>query len=583
MKQLHFLIIAIVLSIPVVAQNNDSIVTHNVSIEKEYVPQVIKVKRTDIELPSTEPTVTKTEVTYSTETEAMETKSTFYPLKETDFKSMQRPLYKSGFIRFGAGFPLHWLAELWYPIFNTNTDYFDIYLDHYGVNNNGKSLIDTDLDLRYNKKLRIGQLYSSLGLTNTSFNYYGKDSVFTDNTVFYEFNNEKVAGKDLIPTKQSVTQLDAVLGFRSLKEINNWSYDGMLNYHLLNALNSLQEHQVKVNLTGGYNLNENHLIADLEGNIYLYNAPVLQYPSDSVWATQAVISFRPRYERTWDNLKLRAGAKLWFSINKGDIVAASPDIDVRYTVAKLLDIYGGVSGSYEFTGLANMFRENRYYNMYERMEANAYTPFDFFAGLNIRPVRGLIFDASISYKLIANQHFFYNKQFDCLSTPNEWPNKQDSERVYSNIFAVDYARATLLNVDARLAYNLKERYNFYVKGRYNGWKVLTPNIEAWNKPTWESSAGIDAMITKSFNVNANFYYASERLNKLPQKDGSIDIRTLTPIYDLNLSASYTFKKQWSLFVEANNILGSSQAFSYQQWYGYDNIGFNILIGATIAF
>jgi hypothetical protein len=77
-------------------------------------------------------------------------------------------------------------------------------------------------------------------------------------------------------------------------------------------------------------------------------------------------------------LKVRAGAKLWFSINKGNVVAASPDIEVRYAVAKLLDVYGGIGGSYEFTSLATTFRENRYYNMNERMEANDYTPFDFF-------------------------------------------------------------------------------------------------------------------------------------------------------------------------------------------------------------
>ena len=294
---------------------------------------MIKVKRTDIELPSTEPTVTKTEVTYSTETKAMETKSNFYPAKESELKSMKRPAYKSGFIRFGVGFPLNWLGELWYPVFDTNTDYFDINLNHYGISNNGKILIDTDLDLRYSKKLRTGQLYSSLGLANTGFNYYGKDSVFTDNNVFYDFNNEKVAGKNLIPTKQSITQLNANLGFRSLKEVNNWSYDGVLNYHLLGATNSLREHQIALNLNAGYSLGENHIIADLEGNVYLYNAPILQYTSDSIWEPQAVISFRPRYERQWDNLKVRAGAKLWFSINKGNVVAASPDIEVRYAVA----------------------------------------------------------------------------------------------------------------------------------------------------------------------------------------------------------------------------------------------------------
>ena len=218
MKRLHYLIIASTICVTAVAQDNDSIVTHNVSIEKEYIPQVIQVKRTDIELPSAEPTITKTDVTYSAETKPLETKSTFYPAKESELKSMKRPAYKSGFVRFGIGFPLTWMGELWYPIINTNTDYLDINLNHYGIKNNGKTLIDTDLDLRYNKKLRTGELYTSLGLSNATFNYYGKDSVFTDNNVFYDVNDEKVAGKNVIPTEQSITQLYANMGFRSLKD-----------------------------------------------------------------------------------------------------------------------------------------------------------------------------------------------------------------------------------------------------------------------------------------------------------------------------------------------------------------------------
>lgn len=584
MKRLHYLIIASTICVTAVAQDNDSIVTHNVSIEKEYIPQVIQVKRTDIELPSAEPTITKTDVTYSAETKPLETKSTFYPAKESELKSMKRPAYKSGFVRFGIGFPLTWMGELWYPIINTNTDYLDINLNHYGIKNNGKTLIDTDLDLRYNKKLRTGELYTSLGLSNATFNYYGKDSVFTDNNVFYDVNDEKVAGKNVIPTEQSITQLYANMGFRSLKEVNGWSYDGMLNYRLLSAANSLREHTIGINVSGGYNLKENHFIADLGSDIYLYHHPILQFtPADSIWEPQAVITFRPRYERTWDKLSLRVGAKLWFSINKGAIFAASPDIEVRYAFAKIFDVYAGIGGDYQFTNLSKTLKENRYYHANERMQSNDYTPFDFYGGFNVRPFAGFIFDASISYKMIENQHFFYNKQFDCLSTPNEWPDKQDSERVYGNVFTVDHARATLLNVEARIGYNLKERYTFHVKGNYNGWNILTPNVKAWNKPTWEIDAGIEAMITKNFSLNANFYYASERLNKLPNTDGTISIRTLTPIYDLNLSASYTFKKQWSLFVQANNILASSKALTYQEWYGYDNIGLNMLIGASIAF
>ena len=113
--------------------------------------------------------------------------------------------------------------------------------------------------------------------------------------------------------------------------------------------------------------------------------------------------------------------------------------------------------------------------------------------------------------------------------------------------------------------------------------MLTEGVEAWNKPAWEADAGIEALFTKNFAGNVNFYYASSRTAQLPRQEGGTRLVTLAPTYDLNASLSYTFPKNWSLWLQANNLLALSKELRYQDWYGYDNIGFNILIGLSIAF
>lgn len=584
MKRLQYLFIAITFGATSFAQKNDTtVVTHSVNIEKDFTPQIMKVKRTDIDLPTTEPEIPKTEVVYGEETKPIETTTPFNPLQQSDLKIMKRNQYKDGFARIGFGIPIQWMAELWYPI-KSNSDYFDIHLKHYGVHiKDNKQLLDTKLDFTYKKDFQQNQLYTTAGISNEYFNYYGIDSIFIGED--YNINDSKVIGDSLLPTLQSITESDITIGLKSIGNSVTWNYDGNINYHLLATTARLKEHAISLNLTAGYNLDNGNLLkTDLNATVYAYNLPTLSaLLLDSTWKTQALITLSPRYERSYRNLAIKVGAKIWFSINKDRAVSIAPDVELRYTIAKIFNIYGGVTGDYKFTSMSQILNENRYFDISSQLEKNDYTPFNFFAGFNLKPVHGLVFDGYISYQMIYNTHFFYNKQFDCLETPNQWPDKKDSERVYGNVFTVDYARATLFTAEARLAYNLKDRYNAHIQAKYNGWDVLTENIQAWNKPTWEINTGIDARITKNLAINSSFYYASQRIVKLPNTDGSLSKRTLNPIYDLNFSASYTFNKNWSLFVEANNVLSLSKKLRYEEWYGYKSIGTNILFGASIAF
>ncbi len=612
MKRIALIITAIAANLVGFAQENDSTLTHSVNIEKDYTPQVVKVKRIDIELPTSEPKVEKSAVVYSSETQPQSVQSQFYPLQPADAKNVGRTTYKPGFARLGIGFPLTWVADLWTPVINNKTDYLGVNLNHHGIINGTKKLIETDFDLFYNHHFRYGKLYSNIGFDNDFYSYYGTDSLFNTSIYYREDLQRDVAGVGLSPQTRTTTKAHAIVGFASEKELKHWSYDGNLAYEMLTSFptiekdyvnlrqSSTREHHIGLNLFGGYNLKGHHINADLNVEAYIYNAPKHTiYLVDSVtpqkekilrdstyaisdWKPQFLITFNPRYENKWGDVSLRAGAKLWFSINKGNIVAAAPDIEARYTFRQLFEVYGGIGGDYAFTSLNNTLEENRYYDLSHRLDYNDYAPVDFYVGFNIKPIHNLLFEASVSYKIIENTHFFYNQIYTCTTTPNVFP-KTDLEYVYGNTFTADYAKAHLLTAEARLSYNLKERYNFHVKGKYNGWNVLTEGVEAWNKPAWEADAGIEALLTRNFALNANFYFASERTTKLPNKDGSFKTATLSPIYDLNLSMNYTFKKMWSVFLQANNLLSFSKELSYQQWYGYDNIGANILLGVSVGF
>lgn len=613
MKRISLSIIIVGICTAAFAQDNDTILTQTVNIEKEYIPQVVKTKRADIELPTAEPKIEKSKVAYDSETTPMEVESQFYPLPAAAAKNTGRPKYKPGCARIGLGFPLVWAADVWTPVVNNSTDFLGMQMNHNGFWNGTKKLIQTDFDLNYKHNTKYGQLYSLIGFDNEYYSYYGTDSVF-EKSVYYLRDDVKrdVAGVGLLPQMRTTTKAHALIGFGSENERKGWTYNGNIAYEIMTSSPSItksgikikhdatREHRIGLNLYGGYNLNGHHINADLNVAAYLYNNPAQTvYLIDSVISAtertlrdttfvnhnrkpQFLVTFNPRYEKTWGNLALRAGAKMWFSVNKGNVVAAAPDINVRYTFRQLFDIYGGIGGDYTFTSMADILRENRYYDLDSRPSQNDYTPFDFYFGFDLKPAHGLRFGASINYKMMQNTHFFANRTYECTETPNVYP-KEDLEWVYGNTFTIENAKARLLTAEAHLSYNLHERYIFHVQGRYNGWDVKTEGIEAWNKPKWEADAGIEAMFTKNFAANINFHYASERTTPLPNRDGSRAIATLAPIYDLNMSFSYTFPKNITIFAQANNLLALSDNLRYQLWYGYDNIGAHILAGVSVSF
>ena len=611
MKRITFLIVAATIGAASIAQESDSTLTHSVDIAKEFMPQIIKVKRADIELPSTEPQVEKSAVVYSSEAETMNVQSQFYPLPPADAKNTGRPTYKPGYARIGIGFPLVWQADAWTPIINNKTNKLEVNLNHYGIWNGTKKLIQTDFDLDYKRTMKYGTLYANIGFDNDYFSYFGNDSVFDESTYYRADLNRDIAGVGLSPQTRTTTAAHAIIGFGSDAERKGWTYNGHVSYDFMTTFPTIvkdyvmvrqasqREHNIGLHLFGGYNIKGHHINADLDFAAYVYNTPTQSiYLIDSVmtnkrvlhdstfvgttWPPQFLITFNPRYEKTWNNVSLRAGAKLWFSINKGDIVAAAPDIEARYTFRDIFDIYGGIGGDYQFTSLQHMLHENRYYDPVTHSALNDYTPFDFHIGFDVKPVHNFSIDAFVSYQIISNTHFFRNRVYSCTTTPNVFP-KTDLEDVYGNTFTAVDAKARLFTAELRLMYNIKERYNFHVKGKYNGWQVLTEGVEAWNKPVWEADAGIEALFTKNFAGNVNFYYASSRTAQLPRQEGGTRLVTLAPTYDLNASLSYTFPKNWSLWLQANNLLALSKELRYQDWYGYENIGFNILIGLSVAF
>ena len=148
-------------------------VERDVRIEKEYQPEVLENRRLNLELPAAEIQQTRNEVSYSGYNNPLSLTTPFTPSNQSEMSIMNRLNTKNGFARVGIGYPLIWLADLWYPLLEKKNDSFSFGLKHNGTYAYTQTNILTDVGLKYQHRFDRLNLNSYIGYGNQYFNYYG--------------------------------------------------------------------------------------------------------------------------------------------------------------------------------------------------------------------------------------------------------------------------------------------------------------------------------------------------------------------------------------------------------------------------
>ena len=544
-KKIIISIIGLILTANIIAQNNDTtIIDRNVNIEKEYIPEIEPAESQKFNIKTQEPNIPEAKFNYSTYASDVQPSSNFYPLDPQEQAKPKRTSLKKGYAELGFGYPINWSAELFYPLYNKKNTNFDFHLDHTGLYANTIQLIQTDLDIILHQKINNNhQLNSAISYNNDYYNYYGDGIKF-----------------DSLP--QIIHRANALIGMQSTNRINGWGYRADLSYNgMFLHYAPINEHRIILDGEVSKILGKKPLNIGIFADVNILNSQ-LSTP-DSMLPTTAVIGLLPSYDIVLDNLKFHLGAKAYFSINKGQIFNAMPDVTINYNEGKTLSIYAGITGDYQIHTLSSTLEHCRYFNPYSTgIALNTYTPADFFAGFRLKPfLEGLMLDAHVNYKFVYNDYFIRNV-IDSVSNN------------YMNIFTADFSNTQILSTGARVNYNYQNKYVAHAGFKYNYYTVADSTLTMVNRPSWEIEVGTEMTPIKGLAINADFYTGLGYKAILPT--GVID---LPNHFDLNIGAAYTFHEQCTVFARFNNIINSK----YQYFYGYENIGFNCLFGVKITF
>ena len=567
MRRIYITLMAIAASCcAVVAQeSNDTVVVdRQINIEKEYTPEIKEVKRKNIEYQIEEVQTKESDLVYSNYVLPIIPNTPFTPLAPEKQSIVRMRTPKDGYAELGLGFDLNWRGQAYYKILKSETDRLDVQLRHYGTywgenKLNPKVNIFTGVGANYShfidKKHELG---ATIGYSNRYYSYYGEDSLhWSDLDTTHRF--------------QSRHTMNAEFNARSIKTIKDWDYETAAGY----TLNNLQycgitEHDVYVRGQGRRTFGKHQIELNLKAEGWIYSKNVSGYEN-------VVIEFEPAYNINHKVVDLHAGVRMAVSAMQGEAFYAMPNITAAFHAHKMVRIDLAATGDLRTNQLSQIVDLNPYFNIFDATNKtaavnNTYKPIDASLAINITPVSNLTIKPVVSFRYIMNE----------LNFENAYVSDELGNAMMTRYFS--YSQINSLpevTVGLYANYMLFDRYQFTVDYRWNCYEFAKRDYEIWNRPTNELHAGVDLKPIDDLNITLNYYLSTGR--KMPDYKAGVGSIKMNDIHDLNIGASYLIKKKVTVFIEANNILGSIEKLKWQTWNGYDSMGFNMIFGAKFCF
>jgi hypothetical protein len=273
----------------------------------------------------------------------------------------------------------------------------------------------------------------------------------------------------------------------------------------------------------------------------------------------SLISWMPSVTKDIDKFRLKVG--LYPTL--GQEFYLLPDVSIQYPLSKK---YANIELAWQQHIRLNTFRQltaiNPFIFTYNKVRQSANT--EIFAGLKGNALSNISYSVRSGIAIMNGLPLFVND--------TSFDNKQ---------FRVIYeAQATALMLDAALDYTINSNIQAGANISLRPILQLKTNQEAWHY--------IPSVITMygKMNVMKNIVVKSELIMMAGSKatlkstiNGPSDTHTIGAGVDLNVSARYTFLKNWNALLDVNNLLGSN----YQRWYGYPMFGTQVMAGISYSF
>jgi hypothetical protein len=385
-------------------------------------------------------------------------------------------------------------------------------------------------------------------------------------TYFYGYNPFQEVNRDRI--RQVYDIFGAKLALMNTKA-------GDFNYQLSGGFSYLSDHyhasesETSVSFSSDYKIKESGKFL-LKAEYFLINR------TDSLVASSPRHLFRikPYYQFSpVDKLLLTAGLNIAL---QNDQYSGSkdfhvyPHIKAQYQLSPSIEAYGVVTGDMDKVDLHTLSAENLWVNSNIQIY-HTNRDIEFSGGLAGKVGSNVAIGAGVSVASLKNYYYYYNVQTPTSGVAGSMVSK----------FDVVYDKNTQrLNPFAEISYSKADIFNISLRGDYFKYSTETFS-EPLHRPTYRVAVNSRYNLYSKILIEAGFIAQGgmkvpSPADPLPSSSAFV---SLDPAFDLNLKGRYFFSKEFSAFLQFNNILGNN----YPLYLAYPSRGFQALAGVSWSF
>lgn len=364
------------------------------------------------------------------------------------------------------------------------------------------------------------------------------------------------------------------------------NYDLNLYYHYLGTKTNQNENLIKL----GTNFRK-----DFNSFYGLLNASLSYLKTDSIFnetadnyghKQQILINLSPSILWEGDDASFRAGLNTFtlFDDDADARVLITPNIKAEWSpAANIMTLFAGADGRLQQNHYSAIAAENRFVNPYQDIRNTEYQ-YILTAGIKGKFSPRFNYRFQADYAGIKDEHFFILKNRSLIDDQQTVPD------TINNTFDVSYDDLKQLILGAEFYYTASDLVNFHLKGNYYSYNM--DSLEnPWHKPDIDLTISMILNPEGPLKFNADVFFVGERkalvrneiydplINSVGPLQLEETIYPLASYVDLNFGVEYQYSPKLGFFGRVNNF-----AFQkYENWSGYAQQGFNLLVGASYSF
>ncbi len=341
---------------------------------------------------------------------------------------------------------------------------------------------------------------------------------------------------------------------KNYKDIDDqFIYSVKLGGSMFSTADKLSENNIV--LSGYLNQTVGSFYAGLSGSVDLTNIN----PNNSNSLSNNLARINPYIKFQGENYKIDAGINLVNDFGSTTNIFPAARLEWQI-VPKYIRLFAEATGDVNKSTIRGFSEINPFlgpvYNI-----ANSTDQLDLSAGLKGMIAPGFGFKASIFRNNVKNMPLFVSN-FDFANNYNR--------------FAVIYdnGNSRVSGFNGELDYKPSSDFDIFGRVEVRDYSLAT-EAKAWNLPSLKITSGTVIHLSEQLSVNGTLEFRGNTYDRL---NNGTQIK-LSSFADLDGGVEYKAGRKISIFVQVNNILGTT----YQNWLYYPNYGFNIFGGVGYRF